>query len=138
MAGIAWGFYQDYASFFRNNHGIMKLVAPSNFMGAVLSKMRMAWRARIPYTRLDVNARQLPPAPGAKRRVAVIIVGETARAQNWGLNGYARQTTPRLVTPSTTAFAPPTWAGRTSLSTRACTALLTSRWNAIPTCVPPH
>lgn len=96
MAGIAWGFYQDYASFFRNNHGIMKLVVPSNFVGAALSKARMAWRARIPYTRLDVNARQLPPAPGAKRRVAVIIVGETARAQNWGLNGYARQTTPRL------------------------------------------
>ena len=38
MAGIAWGFYQDYASFFRNNHGIMKLVVPSNFVGAALSK----------------------------------------------------------------------------------------------------
>ena len=81
MAGIAWGFYQDYASFFRNNHGIMKLVAPSNFVGAVLSKMRMAWRARIPYTQLDVNARQLPATEG-KRRMAIIIVGETARARN--------------------------------------------------------
>jgi lipid A ethanolaminephosphotransferase len=26
----------------------------------------------------------------------VLVVGETVRAQNWGLNGYARQTTPRL------------------------------------------
>lgn len=28
--------------------------------------------------------------------VSVIVVGETTRAQNWGLNGYARQTTPNL------------------------------------------
>jgi lipid A ethanolaminephosphotransferase len=28
--------------------------------------------------------------------VLVLVVGETARAANWGLNGYARQTTPRL------------------------------------------
>ena len=26
----------------------------------------------------------------------MLVVGETARAANWGLNGYARQTTPRL------------------------------------------
>ena len=25
-----------------------------------------------------------------------MVVGETARAANWGLNGYARQTTPQL------------------------------------------
>jgi lipid A ethanolaminephosphotransferase len=29
-------------------------------------------------------------------RLVVLVVGETARAMNWGLNGYARQTTPEL------------------------------------------
>jgi lipid A ethanolaminephosphotransferase len=33
---------------------------------------------------------------GAKPRLLVLVVGETVRAQNWGLNGYLRQTTPRL------------------------------------------
>jgi lipid A ethanolaminephosphotransferase len=28
--------------------------------------------------------------------LVVVAVGETARAANWGLNGYARQTTPEL------------------------------------------
>ena len=28
--------------------------------------------------------------------VLVMVLGETARAANWGLSGYARQTTPEL------------------------------------------
>lgn len=33
---------------------------------------------------------------GSRPRLLVFVVGETARAQNWGLNGYARETTPQL------------------------------------------
>ena len=32
----------------------------------------------------------------SKPALFVIVVGETARAANWGLNGYERQTTPEL------------------------------------------
>ncbi len=35
-------------------------------------------------------------AQQTKPPLLLLVVGETARAQNWGLNGYARQTTPRL------------------------------------------
>jgi lipid A ethanolaminephosphotransferase len=44
----------------------------------------------------------LDAAPGAswaqrkRPMVAVLVVGETTRAANWGLNGYGRQTTPEL------------------------------------------
>lgn len=31
-----------------------------------------------------------------KRKVMILVVGETTRAADWGLNGYARQTTPEL------------------------------------------
>ncbi|MBH0239743.1 phosphoethanolamine transferase [Methylobrevis albus] len=37
-----------------------------------------------------------PAAEGRRPRLLVFVVGETARAANWGLNGYARQTTPEL------------------------------------------
>ncbi|PKT89706.1 phosphoethanolamine transferase, partial [Neisseria meningitidis] len=33
---------------------------------------------------------------GRLRRFVVLVVGETTRAANWGLNGYSRQTTPLL------------------------------------------
>lgn len=34
--------------------------------------------------------------PKAEPVTVVLVVGESVRAQNWGLNGYARQTTPEL------------------------------------------
>src|SRR3546814_945063 len=33
---------------------------------------------------------------GARPRLLVFVLGETVRAQNWGLDGYLRQTTPQL------------------------------------------
>ncbi|MGP5326484.1 phosphoethanolamine transferase [Vreelandella titanicae] len=38
----------------------------------------------------------IEPDEGAKPKLLVIIVGETVRAANWGLNDYQRQTTPEL------------------------------------------
>jgi lipid A ethanolaminephosphotransferase len=35
-------------------------------------------------------------AAGGRPLLVVLVIGETARAANWGLSGYARQTTPRL------------------------------------------
>src|SRR3546814_6467604 len=42
------------------------------------------------------DARELPRAAGARPRLLVFVLGETVRAQNWGLDGYLRQTTPQL------------------------------------------
>ncbi len=38
----------------------------------------------------------LSAAPSEKPLLVVLVVGETVRAANWGLNGYARNTTPEL------------------------------------------
>ncbi|MBL8342421.1 MAG: sulfatase-like hydrolase/transferase [Rubrivivax sp.] len=37
-----------------------------------------------------------PATPATRPRAVVLVVGETARAANWGLSGYARPTTPEL------------------------------------------
>ena len=34
--------------------------------------------------------------PGARRKLVILVIGETVRADHFGLNGYARQTTPQL------------------------------------------
>lgn len=91
---IAAGFYQDYASFARNNKDISGLIVPSNFIGAGISKYKHWVRDNTPFQQLDLHAKQ--EKPDDYRHVTVIIVGETTRAQNWGLNGYSRQTTPLL------------------------------------------
>ncbi|MBV6537141.1 phosphoethanolamine--lipid A transferase, partial [Ursidibacter maritimus] len=94
ILGVAKFFYQDYASFFRNNKNVAHLILPSNFVASSIKKIRHLQRENIPYTQIDVDAQQ--EKPDNYRHVTVLIVGETTRAQNWGLNGYKRQTTPLL------------------------------------------
>lgn len=36
------------------------------------------------------------PAEDAEHELVIVVIGETARADHFGLNGYARQTTPKL------------------------------------------
>lgn len=45
---------------------------------------------------LDAKVTDASPAGGRKPRVTIIVVGETARAQNFSLGGYERQTNPEL------------------------------------------
>ncbi|MCG9766931.1 phosphoethanolamine transferase domain-containing protein, partial [Vibrio alginolyticus] len=91
---IAAFFYQDYASVGRNNPTLKNLIVPSNFIDAGISKYKHWKRDNLPYQTLDTQVKQIKTTPN--RRVFVMIVGETTRAINWGLNGYARQTTPLL------------------------------------------
>ena len=94
LALIARLYYQDYAAYGRNNHDIPHLIVPTNFIVASISKIKHQRRANRPYETVAADARQQKTDP--QRRVSVFIIGEATRAQNWGLNGYARQTTPRL------------------------------------------
>jgi lipid A ethanolaminephosphotransferase len=90
--------FKPFASLVRTHREIRHLAAPANFVwasGAVaLTQIRGATKPRQPIG--------LDAAPGplwsARSRplVVVLVVGETARAANWGLSGYARQTTPEL------------------------------------------
>ena len=87
-------FYQDYASFFRNNKYLPHLLVPSNFVGATISKIKHTRMENMPFVQTGIDAKMEKTDDDVN--VSVIVVGETTRAQNWGLNGYGRQTTPYL------------------------------------------
>ncbi len=98
LVGALLSIFQSFSSLMRNNKDMRYLVTPGNYlwsMGAVVAAE----------TKGAVKPRQaigLDAAPGpqmvarSKPLVVVLVVGETARAANWGLNGYSRQTTPEL------------------------------------------
>ncbi|MCW9717286.1 phosphoethanolamine transferase [Avibacterium sp. 21-599] len=94
ILAIAKGFYQDYASFVRNNKPVVSLLVPSNFISASVNEIKRVREANRPYVQIGLDAKQ--DKPDEFQHLTVIVVGETTRAQNWGLNGYARQTTPKL------------------------------------------
>ncbi len=59
------------------------------------SLIKSQWKDKdIVIQAIGLDARQR--AHSGKPRIVVLVVGETARAENWGLNGYERQTTPVL------------------------------------------
>jgi len=94
--GLALSF-QEMASLLRNHREIRYLATPINYLVALKQNVIISNPViRAAKTPIGTDARMVPPAVNRKPRLLVLVVGETARAQNWGLNGYSRQTTPQL------------------------------------------
>jgi lipid A ethanolaminephosphotransferase len=88
--------FQDISSLMRNHTEIRHLITPGNYL-ASLARVVGADGKGASQARLPVGAdAQVVGRNAGKPRLLVIVVGETVRAQNWGLNGYSRQTTPEL------------------------------------------
>ena len=87
--------YKEYASFGRNNRQVRRLVIPHNYIYATIRYFQIEAQHRRPFTKLDKDAKHIP-YPDEKKTVFVLVLGETARAQNFSLNGYERKTNPRL------------------------------------------
>jgi lipid A ethanolaminephosphotransferase len=106
LSGIAGGLllavlslllvYQDFASVMRNKHEMRYLLVPGNFLTssvrALSADTRTAARPKEPIA-LDAKA---PAVHRSRPLLFMLVVGETVRADHFGLNGYERQTTPEL------------------------------------------
>jgi len=88
--------YQEVSSLMRNNKELRYLVTPGNYIvsmaQALSSQHASANTVRSPVGE-DAS---ISSQAGDKPTLLVIVVGETVRAANWGLNSYERQTTPKL------------------------------------------
>lgn len=85
--------YGSYISFFRNNKTVNHLIVPTNFVGAAVKTAYNTYDAHQPLQRIGLDASH---QRHGNKRLLILVIGETTRAQNWGLNGYQRQTTPEL------------------------------------------
>lgn len=82
---------------FRENKHLRYLITPGNVVFSLLQATVLDRPVRTgPREALAPDAALPPRAPGEKPLLLVLVIGETTRAANWGLNGYARQTTPQL------------------------------------------
>ena len=98
LVGALLAIYQPLASLMRNHKELRYLITPGNFLWSGFSVASAELRGQAgPRKTIGEDA---APGPGwatqNKPRLLVLVVGETARAANWGLNGYARATTPAL------------------------------------------
>lgn len=99
LGGIAALFYQDYASLLRNHRELRHMLVPVNFLAGLGSHIGEKLEPPQSYTRIGEDARRPDPAATGEARkpmLVVLVVGETARAANFQLGGYARPTNPAL------------------------------------------
>ncbi len=90
--------FKDFSALMRTHKALRYQITPVNLLYSLASVLgtdaQAATRERIP---VGTDAHQVDSRRQGKRpTLLVIVVGETARAANWGLSGYHRQTTPQL------------------------------------------
>jgi len=98
LVGLLATDYKTYASAVREHREMLGAYQPGATVSAMIRYAKMqvlnADIIAAPYGRDAHPGPRLAAAP--KPVLFVLFVGETARAQNFGLNGYARDTTPEL------------------------------------------
>ena len=98
LGAVALVNYQGLSSLLRNHHELRLMLTPSNIVGASFSYVseRVGTAAR-PFQAYGEDARRDAAWQRHERKsLTVLVVGESARAENFGVLGYARNTTPKL------------------------------------------
>ncbi|MES2563517.1 MAG: phosphoethanolamine--lipid A transferase [Pseudomonadota bacterium] len=90
-------FFHSYATLLSTHHELRLFLVPTNYLSAAHAyvKARMAVPIRLEQMGTDATRSSIGAA-GSKPRLTVLVIGETARAANFTLNGYSRATTPQL------------------------------------------
>lgn len=96
---LVLSFYIDLASIFREHRDLKGMISPQNVIASSFSY----YRKQMPKENLplilygeDAEHIQKPNQKQEKPKLMVLVVGETARAESFSLNGYSKNTNPRL------------------------------------------
>lgn len=87
---LVFFFYQDYAAVGRNNSHLKKIINPTQYIYSGVKYVKHNYfDSEIPFKTLDSSPTLNTPK---EKEVMVIMLGETARAQNFASNGYSKAT----------------------------------------------
>ena len=95
--GLMLAFFKTLAPTFREHRQLQLMLTPFNYISATSNYINRKLARPVAVAPLGTDA-----ARGAywkdrtRRAVTVIVLGETARAKNFSLNGYPRNTNPEL------------------------------------------
>lgn len=97
LAGLLFALFADLSATMRNHRTVRYLINPVNSLYALVD---LGLQSRAvpagPPTPIGLDARVAPRAAGTLPPLLVLVVGETARADHFALNGYPQPTNPQL------------------------------------------
>lgn len=109
-------FYPLYASTFRNHRELRLQLVPSNYLGGLYSVLRSQRKTDL--ERVGTDAKKVDGRP--RPLLVVLVVGETARADNFSLGGYPRPTNEALAGKSLVYFSQVTSCGTDTATSLPC------------------
>ena len=107
FAGALCGYgYKTTEDSARNQKPIRYALVPSNYIGSTISAIKMQRKkSSHPFVQIALDAKRTDYwEKNGKKNLFIFIVGETARAANFSLNGYSRDTNPLLARENVIAF----------------------------------
>ncbi len=91
---LAFGSF--YASFFREHKELRQHANPTYYFYSIIKFAAESLKTKSTAPIVTVGADATIPASDVDRELIIMVVGETARADRFSLNGYARETNPQL------------------------------------------
>lgn len=106
LAGFLLSHFATYSVVLRGHKELMASYQPGAPLSGALRYAQMLQKSSsLPLQPFGTDAKPGPAlAVAAKPVLLVVVAGETARAQNWSLGGYARMTNPELAKRDITFF----------------------------------
>ena len=97
LGALLFALFADLSATMRNHRSLRYLINPVNSLYALADLATQANKKPAgPPQPIGLDARVPPRPAGAPPPLVVLVVGETARADHFSLNGYARATNPEL------------------------------------------
>ncbi len=121
LAALLFALFADLSATMRNHKQIRYQISPLNAFYSTGALLRQAQASPSgPPVAIGLDARLLPPAAGSRPPLFLLVVGETARADRFALNGYARPTNPRLSALDVVSFRDVTSCGTSTAASLPC------------------
>lgn len=97
LVAAFYPFYDKYVFFIKGktNNQIVKLITPYNYIEGSIRYVKELYKKRQPFIHIGQDAKREKIA-GHKKKLLILVVGETSRAMNFSLNGYQKETNPLL------------------------------------------
>lgn len=96
IGGSLFAFSGQYASFFREHKSVRYYTNPIQPMYSLVAFLTQKIRSAASRQFVFQTSRAAIPDTDLHRELVIVVVGETARADHFSVNGYERETTPLL------------------------------------------